>query len=1050
MVALFPPQTVLTPAGAANELQARGLDALGLAAPALSPVWAGSNPAAGDLDEAALTLTLSAPRAPFRAVRSFAASPSVWSGVDGAPLSGPALVLALHPEAARRLERLAEARYGTPRVRPVPVAMLVRGFALPASVPAPAWFVAGETLDAPGGGSFTVSFHDARGLPIDPVAVAHMLRDLLSFLPGLRSLPTPGLSEASPGGLDAVAALATGLRCHVIDPHGWGYRPTRPEARLKVVDGTGAETAQVPDGGLATLAAGQSLGRSTADDAADQARPLRWGWALNGTLDRAPLAPPALPAGVALGRQFLRAMAVDLDWHLRGNRTAAPVQDIPGDDDSVPDFLLPAVRDPVPQFAWLADGMDLLGAAAQMTAGFPAAGASVFAIAVSPVLDPSVAAPPQPGPAGHWPAFPPPDTAADIPATADPRRSLVARFRAAADGAGADRDVVLTIPPGTLPDGVHVRAYPRRFVEIASIGEEPSFLRGDGGAVIASAAADTLILLENPFGLGPAEPRPDPARLTVDLVVTGRSGRRRLFSAVTVPVEAGPQSMPGGAPTMGGTSVLGAPGMAALLDSLGMRAICPVPLFGLPRPAPPAGGTPTSVLDLVRRLASEGQPRQGPRLPTQARFDTALVIGTNPAAGQPLAWQALVTGARWAPETRSARPELGDPGNPAGPDIHAAGVACAGRLAWDVARHAVRRAQPILPLGAGIPGWLVAMGGDNWNQPAADTAGSIAAVALETVAAICDTPELAAPGIPAPQPGDTIQGLVNSVANAMGVPPPTINVANGARLVSEVQREIVTAKSGRRDALWALRRALGQARELVYVESPMFARTARPGATPAAHEIDLVEVLRAQMAANPRLKIVICVPRLPDFAPDKGPWLRAALQHRKEAIETLTSQDRDRVAAFHPIGFPGRHAAIRSTVVIIDDVFCLTGTSHFRRRGMTFDGALDIAAIDRTLAEGYSAAIRTFRQQLMAAKLGVEAPTAPAGASALWVRLARPESAFDAVADLLAQGGLGRCSPVWAGPTDTNVIPQTADVADPDGANGAQFLTLFASLLSEA
>jgi hypothetical protein len=69
-------------------------------------------------------------------------------------------------------------------------------------------------------------------------------------------------------------------------------------------------------------------------------------------------------------------------------------------------------------------------------------------------------------------------------------------------------------------------------------------------------------------------------------------------------------------------------------------------------------------------------------------------------------------------------------------------------------------------------------------------------------------------------------------------------------------------------------------------------------------------------------------------------------------------------------------------------------------------------------------------------------------ATPLWIRLGNPDTAFDAVADLLAQDGLGRCAPVWAGPTDTSVLPSADDVADPDGANGASFVTLLAGPLS--
>jgi hypothetical protein len=140
-------------------------------------------------------------------------------------------------------------------------------------------------------------------------------------------------------------------------------------------------------------------------------------------------------------------------------------------------------------------------------------------------------------------------------------------------------------------------------------------------------------------------------------------------------------------------------------------------------------------------------------------------------------------------------------------------------------------------------------------------------------------------------------------------------------------------------------------------------------------------------------------------------------------------------------------------VVIVDDVYALVGTSHFRRRGMTFDGGCDIASIDRALnARGTSTSIARFRQELMANKLGVSVPAGPATSSALWTRLAEPEAAFDVLADLLATGGLGRCTPVFAGPTDNLVIPQSDEVSDPDGVDpdGTGLLALMLTVLLEA
>ena len=611
--------------------------------------------------------------------------------------------------------------------------------------------------------------------------------------------------------------------------------------------------------------------------------------------------------------------------------------------------------------------------------------------------------------------------------------------------------MVVTVAANAVPAGTHVRVFPRRFVEIAAIGEEPSFVRGDGGSGIVAANQPTSILLVNPFGLTTGANLPPV--LTVDVVATARTGQRRLHSAVDLPVNAAATPWAGSNAVFGGAALMAGPPLSTLTSAFGSTAEAPVSLFGMP--ASPSSTAPLGgIVDLVRRLAKETTaPRQGPRLPTQGRFDTVFALGAAPAAGQPLAWRAVLSGARWAWESRSAQPELGDPGNPAGADVHAAGVRVDGQLAYDLAVHALKRAQPIFPLSASTPGWIFMMAGDNWTDPAADNAGTVSAALLETVAPFTDSPELGVSPIPIPQPTDTIQGLADTIADLFDMDAPGINVANEDRLRRAIQREMITARYGQRDALWALTRAIRQAREFVYIEGPAFAPTARTANPAVPHMIDLVEELRAGLQNNPRLKVMLCVPRLPDFDPKKANWVRAALDHRKQAIQTLTTQAQQRVAAFHPIGFPGRPAAIRSTVVVVDDVWALVGTSHVRRRGMTFDGAADVVSIDRAFGpRGTSAGIARFRQELMASKLGVMIPAGPAGGSALWTRLSDPESAFDALADLLASGGLGRCSPVWSGPTDQTVILQDPDIADPDGVDpdGSRLLALFGALLLES
>src|SRR5262249_13048661 len=146
---------------------------------------------------------------------------------------------------------------------------------------------------------------------------------------------------------------------------------------------------------------------------------------------------------------------------------------------------------------------------------------------------------------------------------------------------------------GRLPDGAHVRVFPRLFQAIAAIGEVPSFVRPNGAAAIAQPGAAMKLMLVNAFGLGAGDLFPSPANLVIDIVVTDRNGRRRLFSQITVAVAAGPESAAGIAANFGGAPLLGAAALKAVLDGLGMRGVAASPLFGVPRTtALPAAGGP--------------------------------------------------------------------------------------------------------------------------------------------------------------------------------------------------------------------------------------------------------------------------------------------------------------------------------------------------------------------------------------------------------------------------------------------------------------------------
>jgi|GEM_PF-1194377 len=949
-------------------------------------------------------------------------------GADGNPFTGTCAVFRLHPQAVLRLETLAAGRYvttGNQSILPLPWAMVVRGAQ---GFSTARWFEADEIMT---GISGTISFHDGRGLIIDPIYVAALFADLQAWLLGL-VVKNPSGSANGAGGVQSIAGLVSGTLVHCVDLHGAVYQPALSDATLVIKDGGGNVTGTVLSNGLVTLNAGDGIDAASGDNGR-----LRWGWATNGILARNRLVPPALPTtpttgtpAPSLNRQFYRLAVVDTIWALLGNRTGSTVLGIGPDDQKIPGDILPIVRDQI-VINYLPDGPDVLGQAAAVLAR----PSQDMVIAVSPVIDGTMSVPSQAGVNAHWPAFPVPNTGTGFSGgSPSPSTGITSAWT-------SGNDVVVTIAANTAPDGAHIRIYPQRFVQIAAIAEEPSFVRADGGAAIAQSGTATQVFLPNPFNLASGQTKPNPANLTMDIIIAPRIGQRRLWAAVTVQVASGPVTPP--ANPFGWGNVVGA--LPAMFES-----VAPSPLFGTPTTVKPPGAAPTGVIGFVRALASETSPRQGPRLPTMERFETVIVSGTtgDPLTGT-LLWESVLTGGRWAPETCSALHASGNPGNPAGPDVHASGIHVTGALAYDLARHAMRRAQPIIPLPpiSATPGWVVAMDGNNFNPPQDSTASNTGiGVLLETVAAVCETPELST--FTPPAPGSTVQQVINDLASALGVSPPKLKFGNEPRIQTELRREVIVSQAGLRDALWSLHRAVRQARELIYIESPQFARTARPSVAPKPQEIDLVAEIAASLQTHPNLKVIICAPREADFATNYRGWSRQHFQGRTEAVGNLLAAAPDRVAVFHPVGFPGRTAFIRTTAVIVDDVWCLVGATHWRRRGMTFDGSAAIASFDRQLDNGYSKKVRTFRRVLMAAKLAIQAPGL-ASPSAEWLRLGRPNSAFELVIDWLREGGVGKIQSLWPGPSDNTVIPASNDIADPDGSDGANFVTTFASLIAE-
>jgi hypothetical protein len=80
-------------------------------------------------------------------------------------------------------------------------------------------------------------------------------------------------------------------------------------------------------------------------------------------------------------------------------------------------------------------------------------------------------------------------------------------------------------------------------------------------------------------------------------------------------------------------------------------------------------------------------------------------------------------------------------------------------------------------------------------------------------------------------------------------------------------------------------------------------------------------------------------------------------------------------------------------------VWALIGSSTIRRRGLTFDGGVDLALFDNQLREGRGAAISELRRQSMAVYLGATDPKS-GGPNPTFVRLLDPHIAFAARKEL--------------------------------------------------
>jgi hypothetical protein len=87
------------------------------------------------------------------------------------------------------------------------------------------------------------------------------------------------------------------------------------------------------------------------------------------------------------------------------------------------------------------------------------------------------------------------------------------------------------------------------------------------------------------------------------------------------------------------------------------------------------------------------------------------------------------------------------------------------------------------------------------------------------------------------------------------------------------------------------------------------------------------------------LRLIVCVPKVPDFAPGYEGMSayeaadRLSIVKGRTGASPLTPLPKQQTVLFHPVGFPGRFSRLETNVVIVDDVWAMLGGATIRRRG---------------------------------------------------------------------------------------------------------------------
>lgn len=899
--------------------------------------------------------------------------------------------------------------------------------------PSPGIFLPGNRLFMKG----TMTIHDEEGVVMDPIAVANALD---TFLQTHWSLESKAIGASQPSGSTAPPFTQPPARqINRLAQSGGNQKRVyltdifnKPFADTPLLF-TNLQPVSGSVQGLFTVQnAANPVGKDAAADALLQLAPSRNG------LFAASATYPSLAGGITLQRDFIRIKTVNWNKHLLG--------EIPDEEKSKTENVLPAIRDNE-TLSFSFTGNEGLGEVARvLSAG------SVEQMVVSTDIQADFTLPPVPNGSGNhlWPQFSQgiAGNTEAVPASLEQAITKTAHY--ITDAAVNNTDVYFEITNAAgknlLKDGWAVRIFNRVF------HDDGSETRGDGaGTIVRNGTA--AFRLKDPLGVhrpfSPVNP-PVNATLMVDMVIVNSANpvqSRRFGNIATTIGAATALSAAEGAKLLPGSNTL---------TAVANRGIATTGFLGV-RTSSNAVSAITNITAFILASGTQdgSQPRSAAMLPTQSRLEGFAVSKTGAN------WSAYAGGLRLLKESRENLMNIGNPGSPGGADMHTAGLTTNnGRLAYDLARMALRRTQNLSVRMARL------VNNANYALPAlpAATERTFIAAVLQNIGRKTESPALAqhqndTGNLPADAAALSTQ--IQQLTGSAGTRPPWLPEALKDQLrtamtgttagadhqlaLEELKREYAASLFGRRDSFYAIKKAIENARQYIYIETSFFGPTKYPAAAADPKPADdLIEVLVNGLKAKPGLKLMVCMAQ--DVPFNRG-YENIARFHRRNrhdsAKRLLGAQDEtthrfereNQVVAFHPLGFPGRPLKLNTQTIIVDDVWALSGTSSISQRGLFFDGSTDLVFCDKQLRRGKSAAIVNLRRNLMLQylRLDNELPNLP---SSNKVFLQDGSKTFEMLKGLLKGGGGGMIKAI--APEDiSDVSPaETAalnSLADPNG-----------------